>query len=208
MVHGKNCLPEEFKQEFLNSLWIEFRKRLVKRNHSHAIRKQTEPTFEQSFSCIMDEQEKIRLKNNLMTQGRIRRKIRKAQREFFFLARVNNTSCSKDLLSHCMDDSNTKMNRGCTVPVEGPVTQDPKRYVFGLTPPRHLTGGLLSSWLVNQQFSRDGCKWTHLYSPHPRKLGSHVATLLPVLGLRNGPSFVGLQESKNSLQKNLHSTGM
>ena len=62
LVHGKNSLPEEFKQEFLNSLWIKFRKRLVKLNHSHAIRKQTKPTFEQSFSCIMDEQEKIRLK--------------------------------------------------------------------------------------------------------------------------------------------------
>ena len=65
LVHGKNSLPEEFKQEFLNSLQIEFRKRLVKLNHSHAIRKQTEPTFEQSFSCIMDEQEKIRLKKQL-----------------------------------------------------------------------------------------------------------------------------------------------
>ena len=85
-----------------------------------------------------------------------------------------------------MDNSNTKMNRGCTVPVKGPVTQDPKKYVFGLTPPRHLTGGLLSSWLVNQQFSRDGCKWTPLYSFHPRKLGSHVATLLPV----HGPGMV------------------
>ena len=65
LVHGKNSLPEEFKQEFLNSLRIEFRKRLVKLNHSHAIRKQTKPTFEQSFSCIMDGQEKIRLKKQL-----------------------------------------------------------------------------------------------------------------------------------------------
>ena len=39
LVHGKNSLPEEFKQEFLNSLQIKFHKRLVKLNHSHAIRK-------------------------------------------------------------------------------------------------------------------------------------------------------------------------
>ena len=65
LVHGKNNLPEEFKREFLNSLRIEFRKRLVKLNHSHTTRKLPEPTFEQSFSCIMDEQEKIRLEKQL-----------------------------------------------------------------------------------------------------------------------------------------------
>ena len=60
--------------------------------------------------------------------------------------------------------------------------RDLKKYVFGLTPPRLTTGGLLSSWLADQQIFRDGCKWTLLCLLHPREQGSHAAAMLPVLG--------------------------
>ena len=81
-----------------------------------------------------------------------------------------------------MDTTNPKTTRGCSETTGVSDTQDPKNYVFGLTPPRHNTGGLLSSWLVDQQIFRDRCKWTLLCSLHPRELGSHAAALLPVLG--------------------------
>ena len=70
LVHGKNDLPEEFKREFLNGLRLEFRRRLVKLVHHHTSRKLPEPTFTESFSCIMDEQEKIRLEKQLKDSRR------------------------------------------------------------------------------------------------------------------------------------------
>ena len=87
----------------------------------------------------------------------------------------------KDQIAH-MDTTNPKMTRGCSETTGVSDTRDPKKYVFGLTPPRHNTGGLLSSWLVDQQIFCDRCKWTLLCLLHPREQGSHTAAMLPVLG--------------------------
>ena len=58
---------------------------------------------------------------------------------------------------------------------------DSKRYTFGLNPPRHTSGGLLSSWLVDQQTIVDGHKWTLLCTPSPRRWDSPAAAPLTVL---------------------------
>ena len=81
-----------------------------------------------------------------------------------------------------MDTTNPKTTRGCSETTGVSDTRELKKYVFELTPPRFTTGGLLSSWLADQQFFRDGCKWTLLCPLHPREQGGHEATLLPVLG--------------------------
>ena len=81
-----------------------------------------------------------------------------------------------------MDTTNPKTTRGYSETTGVSDTRDPKKYVFGLTPPRHNTGGLLSSWLVDQQIFCDRCKWTLLCLLHPREQGSHTAAMLPVLG--------------------------
>ena len=81
-----------------------------------------------------------------------------------------------------MDTTNPKTTRGCSETTGVSDTRELKQYVFELTPPRFTTGGLLSSWLADQQFFRDGCKWTLLCPLHPREQGGHKAALLPVLG--------------------------
>ena len=60
--------------------------------------------------------------------------------------------------------------------------RESKKYVLVLTPPRQTTGGLLSSWLVDQQTTFDGHKWALRCPPRPRWWASHHATPPTVLG--------------------------
>ena len=56
-----------------------------------------------------------------------------------------------------------------------------KRYYLCSFPPRHTSGGLLSSWLVKQQLTKDGYWCTTFCVPLPRELDGHHAIPCPVL---------------------------
>lgn len=50
-----------------------------------------------------------------------------------------------------------------------------KRYTFGSNPPRHTAGGLLSSWLVDQQNTSDGLGDTAMCTSYPSRPDGLVA---------------------------------
>ena len=98
-----------------------------------------------------------------------------------FPARVCNTSQDKDKSVHPMLATTSNV-RGRSLSRTDNDGREAKKYVFGLTPPRHTTGGLLSSWLVDQQNTFDGHRWALLCPPCPRRWASLMATPSTVLG--------------------------
>ena len=81
--------------------------------------------------------------------------------------------------------------------------RESKKYVLGLTPPRHTTGGLLSSWLVDQQTTFDGHMWSPRCPPRPRWWASHRATPPTVLGPGMDQDSVACRSVNTSCKKAL-----
>ena len=67
--------------------------------------------------------------------------------QFFFPARVRQHLPKTRLIRPSMEHT-TSRHRGRSPSSKDNDGRESKKYVLGLTPPRHTTGGLLSSWLV------------------------------------------------------------
>ena len=94
---------------------------------------------------------------------------------------LDNTSPRQDKFVPHMEYT-TSRHRGRSPSSKDDDNRESKKYVLVLTPPRHTSGGLLSSWLVDQQFTFDGLRWPLLCPPCPRRWASHRATPPTVLG--------------------------
>ena len=99
----------------------------------------------------------------------------------FFQPMLNNTSPRQDKSVPHMEYT-TSRHRGHSPSRKDKDDRESKKYVLVLTPPRHTSGGLLSSWLVDQQITFDGQRWPLLCPPCPRWWASHRATPPTVLG--------------------------
>ena len=132
------------------------------------------PIEEEKINQIVEmRQNRYTLKEITNTTGLTLWKVKRG--EFFFPARANHTSRPRTNPPQDMATTSTSETRARSASRPGETEeQRNKRYTFGSHPPRHATGGLLSSWLDSQHVLKDGWRWTPRCSPHPRWLGDHV----------------------------------
>ena len=102
------------------------------------------------------------------------------RREFFFPARANHTSRPRNQSAHFMSSS-TQTTRAHSPSQGESDVENAKGYTLASNPPRHTTGGLLSSWLVDQYLTKDGGWYTTFCVPPPRVIDGHHAVSWLVL---------------------------
>ena len=94
---------------------------------------------------------------------------------------LNNTSPRQDKsVSHM--EYTTSRHRGCLPSSKDNDDQESKKYVLVLTPPRHTSGGLMSSWLVDQQITFDRQRWPLLCPTCPTRWDTPLTVLGPGMG--------------------------
>ena len=106
----------------------------------------------------------------------------RAQRNLVLFSGPCRQHLPKDRQIRPLMEHTTTRHRGRSPSSKDNDGRESKKYVSGLTPPRHTTGGLLYSWLVDQQTSFDGQRWPLLCPPCPRRWASHHAIPPTVLG--------------------------